>query len=270
MTEQAADAKNPHALSAAQLFDLQQQVAVVTGGANGIGLMAVETLARAGARVVLTDVDAEVAERAAAALCDQGLEVSARSLEVTDEAAVQALFTGLSNDYGRLDVLINSAGTAKRSATVDTTLDDWNRVINVNLTGLFLCCREAARLMLAQRRGSVINMSSIMGHSGGGIYPNPAYHASKGAVVNLTRALAAEWGEHGVRVNDIAPTWVNTRMPAQVLNDPALRPRMDATMPLGRIAEVGDLAGAVLFLASPAAAMVTGHSLAVDGGYLCC
>lgn len=258
----------PRITNVNNLFRLDRRVALVTGGGNGIGRTAAHILAQAGAYVVVTDLDVAAAYGVATEIKSMNLKAEAQALDVTQESAVTACVAGIGTRLSRLDVLVNSAGAAKRLPTVETPLEVWNHIVAVNLTGVFLCCREAGKLMLAQQSGSIINLSSIMGHTGGGLYPNPAYHATKGAVVNLTRALAAEWGSHGVRVNDIAPTFVNTRFAAPVTQDPKLRPLIESLTPLGRIAEVQDLAGAILFLASPASAMVTGHSLAVDGGWL--
>ena len=251
-----------------RLFRLDDQVALVTGGGNGIGRMSAHVLAQAGARVFVTDIEAAAAEAVAQEITTSGGTATARWLDVTDEAAVIATFAAVVAARGRLDVLVNCPGVGGRVPAEDMPLETWTEVVNVNLTGIFLCCREAGRQMLTQGAGSIINISSIMGHSGGGLYPNLGYHASKGGLVNLTRALAAEWGRRGVRVNDIAPTFVNTRLAAPVLNDPRLRSAIEDLTPLGRVAEVADLAGAILYLASPAGALVTGHSLAVDGGWL--
>ena len=250
------------------LFDLTDRVALITGAANGIGQLACKVLAQAGAHIVATDLDITALAELVTSLREAGLSAESKPMDVSDEAGVCACFQDVGQRLGRLDILLNCAGTAQRTPSIDTPLEVWNRVLNVNLTGTFLCCREAARIMQHQGGGSIINLSSIMGHSGGGLYPNPSYHASKGGIVNLTRALAAEWGGLNIRVNDIAPTFVNTRFAAKVINDPVLRPAIEQQTPLGRIAEVEDLAGAILYLASPASSMVTGHSLAVDGGFL--
>ena len=250
------------------LFRLDGQVALVTGAAGGIGGLASRVLAEAGAHVALADLDGGAADLMAEKLASEGLATSAYQVDVTDEQEVAQAIEAIIAAHGRIDVLINNAGTAKRMPSEDMPLDAWQRVIDVNLTGVFLCAREAGKHMLDAGRGSVVNLASIMGHVGGALYGNIAYHASKGAVVNLTRALAVEWGARGVRVNAIAPTFVETPFTENLLSDPAMRSAIEAATPMGRIARVDDLAGAILYLSSSASALVTGHSLAVDGGWL--
>lgn len=250
------------------LFRLDGQVALVTGAAGGIGGLASRVLAEAGAHVALADLDGGAADLMAEKLASEGLATSAYQVDVTDEQEVSQAIEAIIAAHGRIDVLINNAGTAKRMPSEDMPLDEWQRVIDVNLTGVFLCAREAGKHMLDAGRGSVVNLASIMGHVGGALYGNIAYHASKGAVVNLTRALAVEWGGRGVRVNAIAPTFVETPFTENLLSDPAMRSAIEAATPMGRIARVDDLAGAILYLSSSASALVTGHSLAVDGGWL--
>jgi NAD(P)-dependent dehydrogenase (short-subunit alcohol dehydrogenase family) len=236
-------------------FRLDGEVAVVTGGASGIGSAVAGALAAVGARVAIFDL---------AASGDDAYRV-----DVTDEAQVKAAFDQVVARHGRIDVLFNNAGIAIRRPTVDLSLDDWNKVVAVNLTGVFLCAREAARHMLASGRGGrIVNTASIMGFSGGGLYPNISYQATKGAVVNMTRALAVEWARSGIRVNGIAPTWVRTPLTRGLTEQPELVRRIEAMTPMGRLAEPHEIVGAVLFLASRASAMVTGHTLAIDGGYL--
>ncbi|HEU5295053.1 MAG TPA: SDR family oxidoreductase [Burkholderiaceae bacterium] len=243
-------------------FRVDGQVAAVTGGAQGIGLACATLLAEAGARVVLLDRD-EAALQAAQA---QMPEAATRTLDVADEAAVDHTFAAIAADHGGLHILVNNAGRAIRKPSLELKLDDWNAVIAVNLTGAFLCARAAARHMRAG--GSIVNTASIMGLSGGGLYPNISYQATKGAVVNMTRALAIEWAPLGIRVNAVAPTWTKTGFIGQLEQSAELMQRIRDVTPLKRLAEPHEIATAVLFLASPAAAMVTGHVLAVDGGFL--
>jgi len=252
----------------AALFGLAGRVAAVTGGGSGIGQACAEALAAAGAHVALLDVDAAAGDAAAQAIRAAGGSAEALALDVVDEKGVAAAFAGLAGRRDRLDILVNSAGVAKRAPSETLDLADWNRVMAVNVTGTFLCCREAGRAMLAAGRGSIVNIASIMGMVGNPLYPNLAYHTSKGAVVNLTRTLAVEWAPRGVRVNAIAPTFARTRLTEKLLSDAAVAARIEAMTPLGRLAEPADFKGAVLYLASDAAAMVTGHVLAVDGGWL--
>jgi NAD(P)-dependent dehydrogenase (short-subunit alcohol dehydrogenase family) len=168
-----------------------------------------------------------------------------------------------------VDILINNAGIAIRRPAVELSLADWERVVSVNMTGVFLCARAAARRMIASGRGgAIVNTASIMGLSGGGLYPNISYQATKGAIVNMTRALAIEWASHRIRVNAVAPTYVRTPLIAPILEQPELVHKIEAMTPLGRLAEPEEVAAAILFLASPAASMITGHTLPVDGGFL--
>ncbi len=189
------------------------------------------------------------------------------TLDVADGAEVDKAFAEIGQRLGRLDVLVNSAGIAIRKPAVETPREDWDKVMAVNVTGSFLCARAAARLMLPTGSGSIINFSSIMGLSGG-IYPNASYQTSKGAIVNMTRALAMEWARDGIRVNAVAPTWTRTEFTRTLLAKPDVLEQIEAVTPMGRVADPEEIVGAVLFLASPAASMVTGHVLAVDGGYL--
>ena len=236
-------------------FRLDGEVAVVTGGAAGLGLAVAEAFRAVGARVAIFDP---------AAGGDDGYRV-----DVADEAQVKAAFEQVVERHGRLDVLFNNAGIAIRKSTPDLTLEEWNRVVGVNMTGVFLCAREAARHMLAGGRGGrIVNTASIMGLSGGGLYPNISYQATKGAVVNMTRALAVEWAKQGIRVNAIAPTWIRTALTKAITDSADLGRRIDAMTPMGRLGEPEDIVGAVLFLSTRASALVTGHILAVDGGFL--
>lgn len=246
-------------------FRLDDRVAVVTGGARGIGYETARLFTAAGARTVLLDIDEAAARESAARL---GPQASALRLDVASEADVTRVFDEIASTHGRIDVLVNNAGMALRRPSTELSVADWQRVVDVNMTGVFLCARAAARHMLARRGGTIVNTASIMGLSGGGLYPNISYQATKGAVVNMTRALAVEWASGGLRVNAVAPTWVDTEFIGPLKNSPELMREIQRVTPLGRLAQPIEVAHAILFLASPASAMVTGHVLAVDGGFL--
>lgn len=225
------------------MFDLKDRTAVVTGGAKGIGAATAKLLREAGARVEVLDLSTG---------CD-----------VTDEAQVKNAFAGI----GGLDILVNNAGRAIRKSAVEVAKEDWDAVIELNLTALFLCSRLAHPYMKKRGGGAIVNLASIMGLSGG-IYPNASYQASKGGVVNLTRALALEWAPDNIRVNAVAPTYVRTDLTVPIFSNPEVLKTVMAHTPLGRFPEPEDVAAAILFLASDAARCITGVTLPVDSGYL--
>jgi 2-deoxy-D-gluconate 3-dehydrogenase len=252
-----------------QLFGLKGKVAVVTGAASGIGLASAELLAAAGAAVAVVDRDAEAAKQALAKIEKSGSGGLALGTDVGKESEIDAATAEVVKQLGRIDILVNSAGTAIRRPATEVSVEDWDKVMNVNMTGTFLFSRAVARGMIARGEGgAIVQISSIMGFSGGGLYPNISYQTSKGAVVNMTRALAVEWAPHRIRVNAVAPTYVKTPFIAGLMAQPELVQRIEAMTPLRRLAEPGEIASAVLYLASPAAAMVTGHTLLVDGGFM--
>ncbi len=253
--------------SVADKLDLTGRVALVTGGARGIGLACCRALASQGALVVVSDVDAEAAKAAAAAIIDEGDRAESRAMNVTDEAAVAAVFDDVVSRHGHLDIVVSNAGVGARRPAEDLPLADWQRVLDVNLTGGFLVARLAARAMLAGSGGAIVFVASVMGLVGGGLYPNAAYQASKAGLVNLARTLALEWARRGIRVNAVAPAFVRTQLTEALLAGELGKAVLAAT-PMGRLVEPEEVAAAVAFLASDAASMITGVTLPVDGGWV--
>jgi NAD(P)-dependent dehydrogenase (short-subunit alcohol dehydrogenase family) len=244
------------------------RVAVVTGGAKGIGWATVQALLKTGAIPVLFDRDEPALAAAREGLDSRGVEHLTQHIDITNELALDAAFEKVALRYGRVDVLVNNAGIALRRPTIELSTADWQAVVDVNLTAVFMCCRAAARFMIPAGRGCIVNVSSIMGLSGGGLYPNVSYQSTKGAIVNLTRALAVEWAGNGIRVNAVAPTWVRTDFTEALFGNPDLLNRILGMTPMRRLAEPADIADAIVFLASDQARMITGHTLPVDGGFL--
>jgi NAD(P)-dependent dehydrogenase (short-subunit alcohol dehydrogenase family) len=226
-----------------ELFDLTGKVAVVTGGARGIGAATIALLRRHGAKTASLDI--------------------ADGCDVTDESAVRAAFERI----GEIDLLVNNAGRALRKPAVELAKSEWDAVIELNLTATFLCSRLVHPYMKRRGGGAIVNLASIMGLSGG-IFPNASYQASKGAVVNLTRALALEWAEDNIRVNAVAPTFVRTDFTIPLFSNETVMAKVMQHTPLGRLPEVQDVAAAILYLCSPAARCITGVTLPVDSGYL--
>ncbi|HUQ94649.1 MAG TPA: SDR family NAD(P)-dependent oxidoreductase [Bryobacteraceae bacterium] len=252
------------------LHSLKGKRAVVTGGAQGLGLAIARGLAASGASVTLGDLDASRVESGAATLREEGLDVDSAVLDVSNSAAVQSFFASLSS----LDILVNNAGVQQRvCALADLSDQEWHRVLNVNLSGVFYCSRAAARLMQRRESGTIINLSSVNGLSPAALVS--AYNASKAAVISLTKTLALELASYGIRVNAVCPGPVMTQMNEQVMADRAVSlqlsrdemiERIRKSIPLGRWGEPEDIASMVTFFASPAAGWITGEVIRVSGG----
>jgi NAD(P)-dependent dehydrogenase (short-subunit alcohol dehydrogenase family) len=255
------------AFAGIELFRVDGQAALITGGGGAIGTAMAGGLASVGAVLSIVDRRLEAAEATVAALRDAGADAHAVEADVTSEADVKRAVRAAVERWGRLDILINSAGIGARHPAEGYPLERWQAVMDVNLTGTFLFCREAGQVMLEAGRGSIVNIASIAGLVG--YNGNPAYLASKGGVVQLTRALAIEWATRGVRVNAIAPGVIETQMiEGAVERDPDFYVAFKQKHPVQRFGQVEELVGPALFLASNAASFVTGHILAVDGGYV--
>lgn len=246
-------------------FRLDGQVALVTGASKGIGYGLALALAKAGAQVA-------VAARSETELLSLEKEIQAAGGEAKAFAAdlasvenIRTLFASVKRHFGRLDILVNNAGLGANHDAVDVTEADWDEMMALNLKCLFFCCQEAAKIMLPQKYGRIINMSSQA--SVIGIPRHAVYCASKGGVNQLTKVLALEWSPHGVTVNAVGPTFIRTPGTAERLDNPEFLKDVLARIPAGQVGSIADVAGAVIYLASPAARLVTGTLLLVDGGW---
>lgn len=253
-------------MTGAALFRLDGQAALVVGGGGGLGQAMARGLADAGAAVVVADADAARADAAAARIAAAGGRAWARPVDVTSPESVERVVADAEGLAGPLRVLVNSAGITVRGAAANFRAADWDRILAVNLTGVFHACQAAGRRMIGRGGGSIINIASIAGQIG--LPGTIAYVASKGGVIALTRGLAVEWARHGVRVNAIAPSWFETQLGGLIHREPDYAARAMARVPVGRMGQPEELVGAVVYLASAASAMVTGHVLNVDGGTL--
>ncbi len=251
-------------------FNLKARVAVVTGGGQGIGLACVEALLEAGAHVYIADSNPKAAAEGQAAMKVKGYVPEVIEMEVTDSKQVDAAAARVMKEKGRIDILVCNAGIARsETAAEDVTDEHWLNVIDVNLNGLFWCCRAFGRHMLAAGRGSIVNIGSMSGVIVNKPQPQANYNASKAAVHHLTKSLAAEWGARGVRVNAVAPTYINMPLTAFAkTNKPMFDAWIDGT-PMARIGEPDEIAAVVMFLASDAASLMTGSIVLADGGYTC-
>ena len=251
-----------------ELFDLRGKVAIVTGGGSGLGRQMATALAEMGADVVLCARDAERCAKTAAELSPFGVRALGIRCDVTSADDVRAMVERAKAELGRIDILVNNAGRAWVAPVTSMAVEDWRKVIDVNLTGAFLCAQAAGNVMIAQGGGGkIINIASVAGL--GGAMPEVldaiAYNTSKGGLINFTRDLAVKWGRHKINVNAIAPGWFPSRMSSAIVE--RWGDRLSRNIPLGRIGGDEDLKGTIVYLASRASDYITGQILAVDGGH---
>ena len=251
------------------LFDLTGRIALVTGGSRGLGLQVAEALGEAGAKVMLTSRKASDLEEAVAHLAERGIDARWIAADASDAAQAQRVCAETIQRLGPVDILVNNAGASWGSPAEDHPLEAWDKVMNLNIRSIFVFSQAIGRLcMIGRRQGRIINLASIAGLGG-----NPAgmemiaYNTSKGAVVNFTRALAAEWGEHGITVNALAPGFFPSKMTRSTLEQ--MGDELAAHAPLRRLGDDDDLKGAAVLLASAAGKHITGQILAIDGGVSC-
>jgi NAD(P)-dependent dehydrogenase (short-subunit alcohol dehydrogenase family) len=250
---------------------LDGRVAVITGGGQGIGAACAQALGEAGASVVVAEILPERVDAVVDTLRGLGIEADGVVLDVRDSSQVDEVAALVAGRHGRVDVLVNNAGVAKSNVPAEDTSDEhWRFHMDINVDGLFWCCRAFGRQMLAQKSGSIINIGSMSGYIVNKPQPQAFYNASKAAVHQLTKSLAAEWGKRGVRVNAVAPTYIDTPLTAFGIKE---HPEMYATWvemtPIGRVGRPDEIASVVHFLASDAASLLTGSIILADGGYTC-
>jgi len=245
-------------------FDVTGKVAVVTGGASGIGRSACLALAACGASLVVTDIHGEGAEAVVLEMPEGQEKHMAREMDVTDPGKVEEMVTAALRRYGRIDILFNNAGIGIRAPAETFALEDWKRVIDVNLTGMFICAQAVGKVMIGQKKGKMINTSSVsgkLGHPG-----NLAYAAAKHGVIGMTKVMAVEWGKYNVNVNCIGPGVIRTPLTLGAFKDKERYEELVRQVPMGRLGETEDLMGAIIFLSSDASNYITGQTIFIEGG----
>jgi NAD(P)-dependent dehydrogenase (short-subunit alcohol dehydrogenase family) len=250
------------------MFRVDNQVAVVIGGAGGIGEALGHGLAEYGAKVVIADVDMPKAEQVAQNIQAQfkGSDATAFKFDITDEKSVAALRDKVISKFGTVDILVNSQGVNVKKTGIEFPVNDWDFMFNINVRGTMLSCREFGKVMVERKKGKVINLSSVRGIRATSWGGNEGYSATKGAIDMITRSLASEWAPYKINVNAIGPSTVATKFSEKTLQDPEKLKRFLASCPLGRVGQPADIVGACVFLASPASDFITGQILYLDGG----
>ena len=251
-------------------FDLKGHVAVVTGASTGLGLQMAKAFANQGANIVLLARRMNLLEENAKTISEEyGVEVLPFACDITKTENVVAAVQATMEKFGRVDILVNNAGTGAVANAEDITDEQFKHEMDIDLFGTFVCAREFGKEMIKAKYGRIINIASMYGLVGNMIVGSSPYHAAKGGVVNLTRALAAEWGKHGITVNSICPGYFYTDLTTATLDSDFFQAIAKRNIPMERYGKGGELDSCALFLASPASTYVTGQNIAVDGGYTC-
>lgn len=252
-------------MSLFNLFDVAGRKALVTGAGRGIGRVLALALAEAGCDVSILEIDMKNAESVVKDIKKLGRKGIAFRADITKKEQVDKAFAGTVKELGRLDICVNNAGISIQKPAEEMPEEDWDSILDINLKGVFLCCQAAARIMITQQKGSIINIASMSGIAVNVPQRQAAYNASKAGVAMLSRSLAVEWAQYGIRVNSISPGYIKTEMTMSSMT--RLFPMWESLTPMGRLGEPEELRAAMLYLASDGSSYVTGHDLVVDGGY---
>lgn len=248
-----------------KLFDLRDKVAIITGGSRGIGKATAELLSQHGAKIVIADILEEESASTANEIAKNGGEAIAVKTDVSTKTDVDNLVNATINKFGKIDILINNAGIYRTAPTENLSEEEWERVLDINLKGYFLCAQAAGKEMIKQKYGRVVNISSVAGL--GGFSNSAAYCASKAAIILLTKTLAIDWAKYNIRVNAICPGVIKTAMTDPLLKDTGFQEMIKGRVPLSREGTPEEIAAGVLFLVSDASSYMTGHAMVIDGGW---